>query len=57
VILCVQIGQLSEVAQLRWDGASELIHWEVAEGATMKFKIRSLDLNICGSERTDGQAE
>jgi len=34
-ILSVQLLQLSEVAELRWDGATELIQAEVPERATM----------------------
>jgi len=35
-ILSVQRLQLSEVAELRWDCATKLIHVEVPERATMK---------------------
>jgi len=35
-ILSVQMDELIEVAELRWDGASELIRGEVPERATMK---------------------
>jgi len=35
-ILSVQQLQLREVAELRWDGASELIQVEVPEKVTMK---------------------
>jgi len=34
-ILSVQLLQHREVAELRWDGATELIHGEVPERATM----------------------
>jgi len=34
-VLCVQKGELREVAKLRRDGASELISVEVPEKATM----------------------
>jgi len=34
-ILSVQLLQLREVAELRWDGAIELIDIEVPERATM----------------------
>jgi len=34
-ILSVQRGKLSEVAKLRWDGATELIRVEVPERATI----------------------
>jgi len=34
-ILSVQSGEHREVAELRWDGASELILEEVPERATM----------------------
>jgi len=34
-ILSVQLLQLREVAELRWDGATELIRGEVPERATM----------------------
>jgi len=34
-ILSVQRGELLEVAELRWDGASELIFGEPPERATM----------------------
>jgi len=33
--LNVQLFQLREVAELRWDGASEIIRVEVPERATM----------------------
>jgi len=35
-ILSAQIRKLREVAELRWDGASEIIRGEIAERATMK---------------------
>lgn len=31
-----QIGEENEVAELRWDGATELIHGESPKKATMK---------------------
>jgi len=34
-MLIVQIGELREVAELRWDGASELIRVEPPERASM----------------------
>jgi len=34
-ILSVQNGEMSEVAELRWDGATELIRDEVAESDDM----------------------
>ena len=34
-ILSVQNGELGEVAELRWDGTTELIRAEVPESATM----------------------
>jgi len=34
-IVSVQIGELLEVAELRWDGATELIRVEVPERATL----------------------
>ena len=34
--LNAQIGELKEVAELRWDGASELIQREVPARGTMK---------------------
>jgi len=33
-ILSVQYGELSEVAELMWDGATELIRLEIPERAT-----------------------
>jgi len=35
MILSVQVFQLSEVADLRWDGAIEIIQGEVPERATI----------------------
>jgi len=34
-ILIAQMGEVREVAELRWDGAIELIQAEVPERATM----------------------
>ena len=35
--LSVQIHELREVAELRWNGASELIRFEVPDRAAMKL--------------------
>ena len=35
-ILSVQIGELREIAELRWDGAIEPIRCEVTDSTTMK---------------------
>jgi len=39
ILLSVQIGELREVAELRWDGASELIPGELSERRTMNQMI------------------
>jgi len=43
ILLSVQIGELREVAELRWDGASELIPGEVSERTTMNQMITQCD--------------
>ena len=40
-ILSVQISELSEVAELRWDSASELIWVEVADKTKVKEQLRA----------------
>jgi len=45
-ILSVQIDELREVAELRWDGASEIIRVEVPERAIMKTSKQSKMHNI-----------
>jgi len=37
--MIVQIRELSEVAELRWDGASELVRVEDSKSATIKTVI------------------